>query len=115
MGGFRTPETQEVYDRAIENGALKRGCPLCGAPALKEFSYWKIVSNLYPYDRIAKRHDMIVPLRHVREPELTIEERAELDRIKEEYVHENYDYMLESTHKRKSIPQHFHLHLIDIF
>lgn len=101
------------YVREIEGGALERSCPLCDAEPLQQFPHWKIVRNIYPYDKIAKKHDMLVPLRHAREAELTVEESAELDQIKETYVHENYEYMIEATHKRKSIPAHFHLHLID--
>ncbi len=115
MGGFRTPETAQRYIEDINGGMLERSCPLCDGPALKEFTYWKIMRNLYPYDKIAHRHDMIVPLRHAREPDLTIEERTELWHIKEGYLHTNYDYILEATHKRKSIPEHFHLHLINVF
>jgi hypothetical protein len=53
---------------------------------------------------------MIVPLRHVGEDELSEEEKAELLAIKKSYINEHYDYSLEAT--GKSIPNHFHLHLI---
>ena len=46
------------------------------------FGYWKIVTNAFPYDLIAGRHDMILPLRHVTENELTEEELVELKEIK---------------------------------
>lgn len=68
--------------------------------------------NAFPYDKIATSHDMVVPLRHVPEAELTPEERKELVEIKHEYVNANYEYILEPTHKKKSIPAHFHLHLV---
>lgn len=87
---------------------------LCEKVALpgKQFEHWKIVVNDFPYDTIAARHDMIVPILHVVEPELTAEEWKELLRLKETILSDEYDYLLEATHKGKSIPAHFHLHLV---
>ncbi len=32
--------------------------------------------------------------------------------IKEEYIHKNYDFIMEATYVKKTIPGHFHLHLV---
>lgn len=55
---------------------------------------------------------MLVPLRHVQERELNEEELKELRKIKETYVNIEYDWIMEPVPKGKTIPAHFHLHLI---
>ncbi len=72
------------------------------------------MTNAFPYDRIAKTHDMIVPLRHVDEDHLNDEELKELKIIKDNYLHKEYEFIIEATYKVKSIPAHFHLHLLTI-
>ena len=78
------------------------------------FTYWKIVTNEFPYDYIASRHDMILPLRHVTEQELTEDELAELKEIKDTYIDTEYGFILQGTHRTMSLPSHFHLHLINL-
>jgi diadenosine tetraphosphate (Ap4A) HIT family hydrolase len=108
---FRTHETQAAYEvhRREQDGAL---CPLCTMQSLKEFSFWKILVNDFPYDRIADVHHMCVPHRHVVEGELTEEERAEFTEIKRSTLLMNYDYLIETCASCKSLPGHFHVHLI---
>ena len=108
---LRTPETSREYREYRANDNLKNECPLCNREAIKVFSHWKVMVNLFPYDKIASRHDMLVPLRHVTDAELTTDEKEELAIIRASFVQE-YDYIIEATVKTKSIPQHFHLHLI---
>jgi len=55
---------------------------------------------------------MLIPNRHVSEGNLTKEESQELQDIKGSYINTEYDWIIEPTHKNKSIPGHFHLHLI---
>jgi diadenosine tetraphosphate (Ap4A) HIT family hydrolase len=113
MGTLRIAESEERYQKVLRGGVLKQGCPLCSKKPIKLFAYWKIIHNDFPYDKIADIHDMIVPLRHANEQELSDDERTELERIKkEEYLQSGYEYMIESTRKKKSVPAHFHLHLI---
>jgi hypothetical protein len=111
MRYLRTQEIQEKYRKHME---LNRGgpCPLCEAKALKEFQYWKIINNEFPYDRIAQVHHMIIPLRHVEEQHLNDEEVDEYLRIKNEYLFAEYECIIEASGTMKSIPEHHHLHLI---
>lgn len=55
---------------------------------------------------------MLVPVRHAREDELTAEEVLELGTVKAGFINDEYDYILEATNKTKTIPSHFHLHLV---
>ena len=112
MASLRTAEglaKHEEYKKTISAGD---GCALCAKPAIKSFKYWKITDNTFPYDLIAKEHHMLIPLRHVREDDLNDLELKEMAEIKEKFIHPDYDYIIEATHHEKSIPDHFHLHLI---
>ena len=112
MVRFRTKETEEKYKKLIDEGHLKGGCKLCQAPPIKEFNYWTIVKNQFPYDGIAKVHDMALPKRHILEDSLTREEQQEYLKIKAGYIEQTYEYIIEPASKLRSIPEHFHLHLI---
>ncbi len=111
MHYLRSPDAQKKYK---EHQALHKDdpCPLCQGEAIKTFQYWKIMSNLFPYDRIAETHHMILPIRHVTEEYLSEEELDEFLRIKHEYIFEEYEVIIEASGPEKSIPEHHHLHLI---
>jgi diadenosine tetraphosphate (Ap4A) HIT family hydrolase len=108
---LRTTESQEVYENYAKNNK-DDGCALCLKASLRDFNYWRIVKNDFPYDKIAEIHDILIPIRHAREGDLNEQELQELMKIKESHVNEAYEYMIEATAKNKSIPNHFHLHLI---
>lgn len=112
MASLRTPKTEQTYKDFIAQGHLDNGCRLCLSTPLNTFTYWKIIPNDFPYDKIAQTHHMLVPLRHVTEDDLTDEEKKELRDLKLSYLNEHYQYALEAMHKNKSIPGHFHIHLI---
>jgi diadenosine tetraphosphate (Ap4A) HIT family hydrolase len=111
MGILRTPEEDARYREYREEGGLKV-CRLCqDEDVIKTFKYWKIMKNNFPYDRIAQTHHMIVPLRHVPEEDITPEEWREYHEIKNTMI-QDYEFIIEATKSKKSIPGHFHLHLI---
>lgn len=114
MGVLRTKEAQAIYEKHVADGMLDDGCPICKAEPIKSFQLWKIINNDFPYNLIAKTHHMLVPLRHVDESGLSEDERKELIDIKNYHVHQFYEFIIESTKKKKSIPAHFHLHLLTI-
>lgn len=114
MPSLRTEAEDRRYDEFRHTAAFARQCALCADPGLKAFAHWKILKNNFPYDRVAVVDHMIVPIRHVHEAGLTTEELDELAEIKRTYIDANYDYILETTDRKKSIPGHFHLHLIAI-
>ena len=109
---FRTQAQHEKYIAYIQEGGLKSGCVLCEKTPLQEFNHWKIVPNDFPYDKIAKTHHMILPKRHATEPDLSETEKQEFQELKVGYINQNYEFMIEPASKMKSIPEHFHLHLI---
>ncbi|MDP3953262.1 MAG: hypothetical protein Q8P99_00340 [bacterium] len=115
MSLLRTRESQEKYEAFKKEGGLNNGCGLCEADSIKEFDYWRLIKNKFPYDRIAEVHDMIIPKRHIRENDLSESEKTELLEIKNgDYIGNNYHFIIEATTGVKSIPTHFHLHLTRI-
>ena len=112
MGSLRTKESQQKYKDLIAKGHLSIGCKLCEDKSLKEFTHWRIITNLFPFDLIAKTHHMIIPKRHITYNELTEVEKQELELIKTTLLGEEYEFMIENLSKMKSIPEHFHLHLV---
>lgn len=112
MQTLRSEKTQASYD-AYRANQVPGVCALCEKETIVEdFSLWKIVENIFPYDAIASLHHMIASKRHVKEADLIKEEIEELAKIKREYIMKRYDNIIESTHRTISIPSHFHLHLI---
>lgn len=114
MAELRTKKSQEIYANYRKNGGLSGDCKLCLAEPVREFAHWKIIRNAFPYDKIANQHDMVITKRCVQEGKITTEEWAEFKDIKEELMQSNYDFIMEPTYAKKTIPGHFHLHLVVI-
>ena len=112
MVSLRTNETHEKYRKFREDGFLDKGCNLCSANSIKDFEHWRIVENLFPYDKIAKIHNMIILKRHARFEELNESEKIEFESLKAGYINDEYEFIIEPTLKKKTIPLHMHLHLI---
>jgi len=109
---LRTKKTYDKYLRMQAKGLLDHGCRLCQIKPIKKFKYWQIINNEYPWDLIAKTNHIILPKRHVVYAKLNKAEKKEFDFIKAGYIEKNYGHIMETTDKRKSIPGHFHLHLL---
>lgn len=113
-GSLRTKKGDAAYKKYQQAGGLAHGCVLCSKKALKTFRYWLVVKNAFPYDRIAKKHHMIIPKRHVIEEKLSVAEKKELQKIKRGYIAPRYQFVFEATAIMKSVPAHHHLHLLVI-
>jgi hypothetical protein len=109
---LRKVETELAY-RKYQKTPKFPICYICTAPAIRTYQNWKVIQNEFSYDEVATKNDMIVPLRHTTEENLTEEELREFTKIKED-INDKYDMIIENTHKQKSIPGHFHLHLLQI-
>mgnify|MGYP001579346225 CR=1 FL=1 len=110
---FRSKKVYEKYEKVKASEALQKGCSLCKkAKSLKNFKHWRIVNNKFPYDKVAKIHHMVIPKRHTIYEELNKIEKEELDLIRATHINLKYEAILEATNKEKSIPDHFHLHLM---
>jgi len=109
---YRSKKVSDSYALHRASGIMDDGCVLCKAQTLADFSFWKVIPNNYPYDLIAETHNMLVPKRHITDSELSVEEIEELKNIKNSKELQHYQYFIEANNNFKSIPQHYHLHLI---
>lgn len=112
MGQLRTEEGSRMYQEHRRALPADAPCPLCREVTLQDFQYWRIITNEFPYDRIAAVHHMLVPKRHSTEDTLTDAEERELLELKQGYCNDHYEFLIEATRSKKSIPAHFHLHLL---
>lgn len=109
---LRTPETEAKYQEMKDSGVMSEGCRLCEETITMNFTHWRLIPNRFPYDEVFEPHDMLIPIRHT--ADINEEERLELEEIKKSYINHHYRYIMEATHSTKSIPQHYHLHLVEI-
>jgi len=81
---------------------------------LRTFNHWVILGNLYPYDLIAKEHDMLMPKRVF--GKMSDCNREEWDEYKEIInlleAENRYDAVLENFSRGRSILRHLHIHLL---
>ena len=112
MGDLRSVAMAQKYKDDIAGGMFNEGCILCSLEPVQKFRFWKLIVNKYPYDKIAKQHDMLLPLRHTTQAGLTQEELEELSELKYSYINDNYEFLIEATPHKQSVPSHFHLHAI---
>lgn len=106
---LRTAQSEQEYAEAKVFNNLK---PLKDEKPIKEWVYWRLVANRFPYDICFKTHDLLIPIRQVplRE-ELTKAELDELESIIRTFAETKYDMVFENTMRKRSIPAHFHMHL----
>lgn len=112
MPSLRSIDSELKYNAYLAQIPAGGACALCEKESLKTFSNWKIVENSFPYDLVSETHHMLIPMRHVHEAHLNDEELAELQSLKLHSLGEEYDYILETTFKNRSVPDHYHLHLL---
>lgn len=111
---WRTAQMHQKYTIERQQAVVNDTCIFCEEKPQITFNYWKIIPNRYPYDAVAIKHDLLYPVRHVAKLEaLNNAELKELAELKETYLNEHYVFIAEAVPKNKSIPGHFHLHLIE--
>lgn len=113
---MRSSLTEKKYMDFLQKkteGRLPTKCIFCEKELLiKNFKYWVLLENRFPYDRLFQTSHMLAPKRHAAsEVDLTLKEITELRRIKKKHL-TNYHVILENVGVRISIKNHFHLHLL---
>lgn len=107
---LRTPAMEKLYFDVTHKPDYVAG--LTHIEPKVEFKFWYIIPNEYPYDLVFKTNDMLLPKRKVGlKSQLSRDELAEFEMIKDTYVNNNYDLMIENTARRRTIPDHYHIHL----
>lgn len=107
----RTIASEIRYQCAKILGELR---PLDEEAVLREWKYWKLIENRFPYDMIFSVHHMLIPKRMVDHREkLTISEDLELKRIVNEFDYAGaYDAVMDNFKGRRSILGLYHVHLV---
>jgi len=110
---LRTEKTATAYENAQEEQVAGSTCRLCADPeVIREYEHWRLMPNRFPYDRLFSKSDMLVLRRHSDEYGIREDERAELLELKTSVLVDEYDAFLEQLPKQRSIPHHFHVHLV---
>lgn len=81
---------------------------------IRSYEHWYIIQNLFPYDKITKAHNMLVPKRvFSKMSECNKSEWSEYKIILNQLEDEGYyDAILENFSRNRSIYKHLHLHLL---
>jgi diadenosine tetraphosphate (Ap4A) HIT family hydrolase len=106
---LRSEECIKLYK---EN--YKEGVSLLSLPCIKQWNYWRLIKNDYPYDKIAESHYLLIPLSGFAEDEeMNNDERKELFSIKNELSEtKTFDAIFENLKHDRSIQTFYHLHCI---
>lgn len=84
---------------------------LIDEPQIKEWEYWALINNDYPYDAVYRTSHMLIPKRVATKKDLSKTELNELNQIIEE-LSDKYDCYLVNFANKQSIKNHFHVHLL---
>jgi diadenosine tetraphosphate (Ap4A) HIT family hydrolase len=83
------------------------------ANSIRDFNYWRIIENKFPYDTIAKTHHLLVPKQQTTSwLDIGLSESAELDLLIMYELPKEYDMILLNFPKAQSVKDWLHFHLI---
>jgi diadenosine tetraphosphate (Ap4A) HIT family hydrolase len=86
---------------------------MANAPSIKDYQYWRIIENKFPYDTIAETHHLLVPKRQVPTYyQLNESEQAELNYLLYVTLNDEYDGRWYNSPKAQSVKDWLHFHLI---
>lgn len=117
---LREKETMKAYQEHMAKKPEDRspkGSPFNRTEnIIKEFKFWRIVGNDFPYDAVAMTNHMICTKRQT--PflwsELNNDEKKEFYVIKKSYLDQHYDVLYENLASAATKPGWFHLHLLKL-
>ena len=109
---LRTKKTQERYIDFLEN-EYDGKCIFCNRNSLiKEFDFFVLLENTFPYDKCFVNHRLLAPKRHIiHRSQMYRAEQAELELILQKL---DYDQIIINKMHKRSVSYHWHLHLVDI-
>jgi len=105
---MRTKETEEEYQLAKKNGDIEN---LTEVEPKFKWTYWNLISNKFPHDKINTNHDIIVLKRECDLWELTNYEIYELFREILPFLDKHYDYLKLNFESMRSVNNVPHLHV----
>lgn len=105
----RTAASEQKYQDAKADKNLQ---PLSQVEPIKEWKYWKLIPNQFPYDGIFRRHNMLLPKRQFADrTQMRMTEWSELQAIIRDYVEKHYDLIIDNTQRKRSVLSIYHLHV----
>ena len=105
---LRTEAGERKYAEDKAKGELKA---LADEPSIVDWKHWRSIQNKYMYDTVLKEHHMLVPRRVFGTfQEVSLVEMVELLSILKD-LDQQYDAVVLNTARRRSVPDHFHVHL----
>ena len=108
---YRLAKTEAKYQRDLSAG---RTNPLRDEPSILETKHWRIIKNRYPYDRVASRHDLLIPKRVVDDVMcLNLRELWDLRRLYKT-IRVDYDEVKLNCLSMLTITNHVHFHLLEL-
>ena len=109
---LRTKKGQQIYVDYLKN-EYDNVCIFCKRDLLiEEFKYWVLVKNRFPYSNVFKNHRMLASKAHVTNyNELEAEAKLELEELLAEL---DYDMCIINKKNKRSIPLHYHRHLVTL-
>lgn len=119
MSVLRSVETQKKYDAWRNAHADDVSCVLCDRSPKENFgTLWKIIPNDFPYDAIAWKSDLLVPMRHFpNKNDMSPDEHAALTDILDtlnDTPTPPYDVLMENFSHGRTEKGHYHLHLCSL-
>lgn len=118
MDDPRHPDTQIAYAEFkklhADNTEHLQSFIFDNETVLREFTYWVIIKNRFPYDKMTQVNDMLVSRRAITSQYAgTEEEKEEYHSILQLLAKEGYyDALIENFPKVKSVKKFAHTHLI---
>ena len=112
---LRKPETRKKLERWKETltGKDTDECKMCTKESIKDYMYWKMITNDFPYDHISTKHHMLALKRHVGEmKDLTEDETREYFEIANSLNNDEYTCITLNLGSQRSINKHLHFHLL---
>lgn len=110
---LRTQAGELRYQDAKNRKALE---PLSQVEPIKEWKYWKLIPNQYPYDMAFRRHNMLVPKRQYADRgQMHFIEWQELQIIIRDYIEKHYDVLFDNMQKRRSNTTIYHVHVANYY
>ncbi len=81
---------------------------------VKEYDYWRIIVNQFPYDNVAEVHHLLAPIeKYATEAQCPEPVAEEIQKILLELdVDDYYDCIMQNFTVAQSIPAHLHYHLL---
>jgi len=104
---LRRPETIKRYREERQRmGEALSHVDLKTATMIREYVFWVLVENKFPYDMIAETHSLLVPKRWFTDDwDMNEEERGELFQIKEGFgADKTYDTIFENVKHKRTVP-----------